>query len=130
MSGQPIWRTLFKALSQNPLSLLIEPSAFGALALAGALVLLVVMIMWHGPVVWLLVGVSLAAMPYGIFAGTSLGVISMSRFLAVDIPLFLFGGALLSRYEGLRWLPAIAAILALVLFVYSVLFAAGEYFMG
>jgi hypothetical protein len=130
LSGQPIWRTLLNGFSQNPLSLLVDPSAFGALALAGALILLVVMIMRRGPIVWFLVGISLAAMPYVIFGGSGLGVISISRFLAVDIPLFLFGGALLSRYEELPWLPAITAILALVLFVYAAFFAAGDYFIG
>jgi Mannosyltransferase (PIG-V) len=129
-SGQPIWRTILHAFAQNPLSLFIAPSAFSALALTAALVLLVIMMIERGPVIWLIIGISLIAMPYGILSGTNLGVISMSRFLAVDIPLFLFGGALLSRYEGLRWLPCIAAILALVLFVYAALYAMGGYFIG
>jgi hypothetical protein len=130
VSGQPIWRTLLDAVSQNPLSLFIAPAAFGALALAGALVLLVIMLIWRGPVIWFIVGISLIAMPYGILSGTNLGVISMSRFLAVDIPLFLFGGALLSRHKRPRWLPSIVAIFTIVLFVYAALYAMGEYFIG
>jgi hypothetical protein len=82
-----------------------------------------------GPVIWLIIGISLIAMPCRILSGTNLGVISMSRFLAVDIPLSLFGG-LVSRYEGLRWLPCIAAILALVLFVSAALYAMGGCFIG
>jgi hypothetical protein len=92
--------------------------------------LLVIMLIWRGPVIWFIVGISLIAMPYGILSGTNLGVISMSRFLAVDIPLFLFGGALLSRHERPRWLPSIVAILTIVLFVYAALYAMGEYFIG
>jgi hypothetical protein len=130
LSGRPIWKPLLEALWHNPLLLFVIPANFDALALATALLLLMAMLRWRAPSIWLILGFSLALMPYSILGGSSQGVAAMSRFLMVDIPLFLLGGLLLSKYRLHRVLLGIAVLLAIVLFVFSGLFASGEYFVG
>ena len=128
ISGAPVRRMLLEA-SHRPLSLFIVPRFFNALAFSGAIFVLLVGGRYV-PRAWLITGLGLAAMPYVTLGGSSQGVGSMTRFLAVDVPVFLCGGLLLVRYGLLRWLPGFAALLAIVLFIFSALFATGSYFVG
>lgn len=124
-----VWQQLWWTLKHEPLALLVDPRAWENWTLLAALILLLVNVR-RIPFHWTLVGLVIPLIPYVFFGRTNLGLTSMARYVSLDLPVF---AGLAVRLAGLHHralLGTLVGIFGAMLLIASVLFAAGNYFVG
>jgi len=124
-----VLRQIWWTLVHDPLALLVDPRAWGYWSLPAALVLLLVN--WRRfPFSWTLAGLVMLLIPYVFYGRTDFGLASMARYVALDLPVFASLAILVSGPDRKALLGALVGVFGAMLLIASVLFAAGNYFVG